>query len=118
MKKHFHMVVATIIFTQNAANDVEQGIPSGLTVNAIIQTQDGQINIAALGHAQQSAQIQFHQKIGQDFKVTVRDVIIDNLINLGQFTDEEWAKAPEGTKLQEKVPSSEELLASIQPANS
>lgn len=97
LKLHHHLVTAEIVFTQKGQDQI-----AALRINGLLVSEQKEIPVRSLGKAQQIVQMNFHQRM-QGQEVEVVDVVIFNLTYLGEFTQEEFHKAPEGTKLAEKT---------------
>lgn len=98
LKQHYHLVVAEIVFKPNDQDSI-----NAVRINGVIVDEQPQIPQRLLGKAQQIVQLNFHRKIEEESaNVTILDVVLMNLIHLGHFTQEEFFKTPEGTKLAEK----------------
>lgn len=114
LKLHHHLITAEIVFTQKGQDQV-----AALRINGLLISEQQELPVRSLGKAQQIVQMNFHQRM-QGQEVEVVDVVIFNLTYLGEFTQEEFHKAPEGTKLAEKtgaVPAAanEELPPASEP---
>ena len=97
-KKHYHLIVAEIIFTAN-----EQDVPNAVRINGVLVGDDKDLPSAQLGKAQQIAQMNFHQRMGEEMaNVRIVDVVLYNFVYLGHMTQEEFAKPPAGMKVQER----------------
>lgn len=96
-RQDYFMATGEVVFT--VATDET---PNAARCNAIIQTKDGRLSSLHLAKTQQLLQAQFFRKIGEIADVKVADVVILGIIHLGQFTEEEFNKAPEGMVIQEK----------------
>lgn len=95
-KHHHNLIVGEIVFKERNQENVHSIRVNGVLVNA-----DREIPVRMLGKAQQILQLNFHQRM-QDENIEVLDVVLTNFIYLGYMTQEEFHKAPEGAKLQEK----------------
>lgn len=71
---------------------------SALPQNAMITTDFQQIGEHQLGKAQQALQVTLFRKMGEAIKVV--DVILHNLVYLGQMTPEEFHAKPAGVDVQ------------------
>lgn|SRR5690606_20522611 len=95
-KLHHHLITGEIMFREKD----EERIAS-LRLNGILVDMDQELPVRLLGKAQQILQMNFHQRM-QDDNIEVLDVVLSGFTYLGHMTQEEFHKAPEGTKLQEK----------------
>ena len=86
-----------IVFVEPGSEQV-----NACRVNGVMVDPGRDIPIRLLGKAQQIVQLNFHQRM-QSETIEVLDVILINLMYLGHMTQEEFIKAPEGMKLQERV---------------
>lgn len=91
-KRFRFLCTGEVIFS---AKDTE-GVHS-IRLNAIASNDKPLIPVRLLGRMQQGLQYQFHQRM-QDPTLTVVDVVILNIVSLGEMTKEELhAAAPEGS---------------------
>lgn len=98
-KFHF-MVAAELVFTL-PAGEGEVAINTA-RVNSVVTHDKDTVPTHLLGQAQKAVQMQLFKRLGDEAaKVTVVDVVIINLMNLGYMTDAEFNAVPEGKKLQE-----------------
>lgn len=105
---HF-LVSATILFT--APDQPVAMVP----LNCVIVQEDKVHPVQSIAKMQQSAQFQFQQRY-QDGTLTVTDVIINSFMYLGDFTQEDFHKAPEGMTLQEQQAVQNRVQAEIDSA--
>lgn len=95
-RQEYFMVAGELIFRRK-----DDETPHVMKLNTVIMSKDGRIAVAQLGRAQQGLQMEFHRRM-QDPELEVIDVVLLNLMRLGQFTPEEFNAAPPGMKLQER----------------
>lgn len=96
-KKHHHFMVAgQIVFSEKDKPEVHV-----ISLNAILTGESTQIPIRAIGKAQQAIQIQFYERM-QEPTLVIRDVVILSFMYLGEMTEEEFKKPPEGMTMQPK----------------
>ena len=100
-KQFYYLVVGNVIV--NTENGV-QGIPQ----NAMIITDNTNIGVHQLGKAQQALQVTLFKKLGENLEVI--DVIVTNLVLLGEMTEAEFNARPEGLAVQERVKPSAEVI--------
>lgn len=95
-KKHHYLVTGELVYTVKDADNIH-----ALRLNAVVlgDTADT-IPARAIGAAQQALQMQFHQRMDNP-EVTVRDVVIMNMLYLGNMTAEEFQRPPENMRKQE-----------------
>lgn len=108
--KHHFLIAGELVFTQEGNDEV-----NAIRVNGVLLTDQTNLPVASLGKAQQVLQANFYERMkGQ--KVDVVDVILINITYLGQMTQEEFYKNPEGMglKVKEEVANAtlEEVIAS------
>lgn len=96
-KHHHHLVAGEIVFKQKDHDNIHS-----VRVNGVLIDPEKEIPVRLLGKAQQILQLNFHQRM-QDENIEVLDVVLTNFVYLGHFTQEEFHRVPEGTKLQEKA---------------
>ena len=96
-KFHHHLIVGEIVFVHQDNPDQ----PSAIRLNGVLMDKSRDLPVRLLGKAQQILQLNFHNRT-QDDKVKVVDVTLMGFSYLGEFTQEEFQAAPEGTKLQER----------------
>jgi hypothetical protein len=93
----YHFLIASeIVFSQKDQEQIH-----AIRLNSVVTSKTLNLPARMVGKAQQSAQIQFFQRMG-DETINVRDVVIITITNLGLMTEEEFQQPPEGMKLQEK----------------
>jgi hypothetical protein len=92
---HYHLVAGEIIFRHKEDEPL-----NAVRLNTVIQTLDGRVAARQIGLAQQSLQKQFFKNMN-DATLTVIDVVILLMTNLGQFTQEQFHARPEGMTQQE-----------------
>ena len=90
-KKFHFMIVGKIIFEVADTDGFQES-----TVNAIITNKENKIPAQMLGKAQQACQANLQLKLA-DTSFRPLDVVILNVVPLGNMTDAEFAKTPEGT---------------------
>ena len=89
---------------------VEDSMPNAIRANGVMILSERKINRYAMGKAQQILQANFHQKMGE-VQMKIVDVVITNFEWLGRMTPGEFAKMPEGLKMQERAPVGDEPSA-------
>lgn len=94
-KQYYFLVTGTVMFATT------EGETGQVMINAIVTNKDRLFPSRLIGKAQQAIQLHFFKKIN-DATVTVLDVPIQNIVNLGLMTEAEFHAAPEGTALQER----------------
>jgi hypothetical protein len=110
------LVAGEIIFNQ-ADSDVTHSV----RLNAMIAHTDVNLPARLIGKAQQTLQMLLFKRMGESAeaadiampKITVHDVVILNISNLGWMSEEEFNAPPEGTVKQEK----DKNPLSLVPAN-
>lgn len=110
---HYHMISGEIVFRTKGDEQI-----NAMRMNGILKDQERDIPVRLLGKAQQVLQLNFHQRM-QDQNLEVIDVVLMNFMYLGLFTEEEFHRAPEGTKLQEvpkEAPAPVDLDAAVAEA--
>ena len=116
LRQHYYMAVGEIVFGSTDP-ELKDAPPASVRVNCIVMSVDGRLGVTHLARAQQTLQMQFHQKFGVEAAkaVNVLDVVILGLIPLGLHTHEEFNRLPEGVKGIEEVqaPSSSPSMADI-----
>lgn len=110
--KHHFLITGEIVFTEKSSDEV-----NAIRVNGVLLTDQTNLPVASLGKAQQVLQANFHERMkGQ--KIDVVDVILTNITYLGQMTQDEFYKNPEGMELKVKEgpasPTLEEVIAAAQ----
>jgi hypothetical protein len=93
---HFHLAAGEILFHETG-NDAAAG---SVRLNAMLVTQTANITASDIGRVQQALQLNFFQKTG-DAAITIVDVVLLNLSYLGQMTQEEFQKMPDGVRLEQ-----------------
>lgn len=94
IRQHYHLVSGSVVIV--ISDDNVQAIP----VNAMLITDDGQLNFHALNKAQMALQATLSNKLGDVPKVV--DVLLHAISHLGAFTPEEWSHVPGGLNIQER----------------
>jgi hypothetical protein len=89
---------------------VERAFPNAIRANGVMMLSERKLNRYAMGKAQQVLQANFHQKMGE-VEVQVVDVVLFNFTWLGRMTPGEFSKMPDGLKIQERAPESDEPSA-------
>ena len=118
-KKHHHLIVGEIVFQTKD----DPGV-NAVRINGVIIDDQRELPSRLLGKAQQILQLNFHQRMGEESQsLNVLDVVLQNFVYLGHFTQGEFITPPEGTKVQEKVvplkahPSLEDSVAAATQAD-
>lgn len=100
-KQAYYIAVGEIVFHDAGVDYVQK-----ITANALVIHNEDNINLNQIGRIQQALQLQFFQKMQNNpNKPEVIDVIIQNLIFLGNMTPDEFKAGPDGTVLQEQLES-------------
>lgn len=86
---HYHLVSGQILYQVDGENG-----PGIITLNSLVKTEDGKLNLQMIGRAQQVLQANFLKKVGE-VKVQIVDVIILAITNLGVFTEDEFTRSSE-----------------------
>lgn len=90
-KVNWWLVAGQIVFKATPeSEDLHQAF-----LNAVIHDKSKHVPARGLGAAQRALQINFHKKFEGNPPVIV-DVIINNLVHLGEMTPEEFHAVPEG----------------------
>lgn len=105
-KQKYYLVAGELVYV-HADDETQQ--PVSIRANAIVISNTGKFAVPQLAQAQQALQQGFFQRSGSVEKVTILDVVINNLIPLGTFTKEEFNLPPVGA-VQELPP---EILAAL-----
>lgn len=94
---HHHLIYGEIVFKYKDHEQIHS-----TRVNGVLITSDQKITIRQLGRAQQTLQLNFHQRM-QDESIQVLDVILADFSYLGLMTKKEFEQPPQGTTLQLKA---------------
>lgn len=103
-RQDYFLATGEIVFTVGGSE-----IPNAARCNSVVVSNDGRVASLQLARTQQLLQTQFFRKIGEIADVKILDVVILGLVHLGQFTNEEFNKAPEGMAIQEQAPVPEPI---------
>lgn len=101
-KFHYFLVSGEVIFTHPES----EGIAS-MRLNTFLKLNSKVVATRNIAKAQQVLQVRMFERI-QDGQAQVQDVYIAGISYLGQMTEEEWTKAPEGMQLQERAETTSE----------
>lgn len=96
--KHY-LISGEIVFV--VTDDKGNENVNSLRQNGVMLTDAVGLPVHCLGKAQQVLQVKFMQNM-LDQPVKIVDVLLHNIVFLGEFTKEEFNAVPEGMKLQEK----------------
>lgn len=94
IRQHYHLVSGSVVIV--ISEDNVQALP----VNALLITDDGQLNFHGMNKAQMALQATLANKLGDVPKVV--DVILHSISHLGVFTPEEWSHVPGDLDIQER----------------
>lgn len=97
-KRYYHLIAGQIVFLNPENQD-----NGAVSLNAIVQTRDGNIGRHQLNQAQQSLQLHFFKNVG-DEKIQIIDVVLMSISSLGYMTEEQFLRVPEGAQLKEAAP--------------
>lgn len=101
-KRQYHWLVAGEIVFNYINKDSKEVSVNSAKVNCIIFSEKSHINMAQLGRANQTLQMQFYQRMGGTTEgIEVTNLTILGMIPLGHMTNEEFNRMPEGMKLQQ-----------------
>ena len=89
----YFLVAAEIMFQVKDQEGINM-----LRLNTVVMSQDPRFAVVQIARAQQSAQMQFHQKMENPL-LEVLDVIILGIMPLGLFTHEEFNLTAPGTTI-------------------
>ena len=95
-KQHYQLLVGEV-FVRDTKNDTVQSA----VLNAVLRDPIKEITVRKLAKAQQALQMQFLKKSGelmQSGHHEIADCIVHNIVYMGEFTEEEFQAAPEGTR--------------------
>ncbi len=95
-KLHHFLLVGEIVFREPNSEQI-----NALRVNGILIAPEKALPVRQIGKAQQVLQLNFFKRM-QIPDLQVVDVVLVNIIHLGEFTQEEFHQPPEGTVLKEK----------------
>lgn len=98
-KFHHHLITGEIVFRHKQD---ETGQVNAIRVNGVLLDEARDIPARLLGKSQQILQLNFHKRM-QDENIEVLDVVLVNFVYLGEFTEEQFHAAPEGTTLKPKA---------------
>lgn len=98
-KYHHHLITGEIVFRHKQD---ESGQVNAIRVNGVLLDEARDIPARLLGKSQQILQLNFHKRM-QDDSIEVLDVVLVNFVYLGEFTEEQFHAAPEGTALKPKT---------------
>lgn len=107
--EEYLLITGELVFVDPTV-DPEKQAPSAIRANGVMILSERKINRYAMGKAQQILQANFHQKMGE-IRMQIVDVVITNFEWLGRMTPGEFAKMPEGLKMQERAPAGDEPSA-------
>ena len=96
-QKHHYLIAAEIVFKHQ-----EQEQVTAVRVNGVLIQDELGLPQRSLGKAQQIVQLNFMRRMAEEAPfLTVLDVVLMNFVHMGQFTQAEFSKPPEGMKLAE-----------------
>lgn len=95
-KMHYFLIAANVLFT-----DKSKGIATAMPVNSMIVSDRRDFNRAMLARANQTAQVSFQQSLPAEANehVNIVGVQLANIIYLGEMTQTDFDKTPEGLGL-------------------
>lgn len=110
-KKFFYLVSATVVFGVRLDKDTVSE-PTTMPINTVVVGSEDRFPSAAIGRAQQAVQLALFKRLGdQAQNVEIADVVINNLMNLGYMTDEEFNVQPApATELPAEIKKQLELV--------
>jgi hypothetical protein len=110
-KKFFFLVSASVVFAVRMGKD-KMSDPTTMQLNTVVTGTEDRFPSKAIGHAQQAVQLALFKRLGDEAQnVEIGDVIINNLMNLGYMTDEEFnAKPAPAAELPEEIKKQLELV--------
>jgi hypothetical protein len=110
-KKFFYLVAATVVFAVRLGKD-KMSEPTMMPINTVVTGSEDRFPSAAINRAQQAVQLALFKRLGDDAQnVEVGDVVINNLMNLGYMTDEEFNVQPApATELPAEIKKQLELV--------
>lgn len=95
-KAHHFLVSAIILFTSNETPAV-----MSMPLNCAVTQKTKDLPVQSIARMQQAAQMQFHNR-HQDGSLKIIDVVINNIMYVGEMTQEEFTRPPEGMTVQEQ----------------
>lgn len=113
-RQKYYLVVGELVYIHK---DDENQAPTSIRANAVVMSTTGNFAIPQLAQAQQALQQGFFQRTGAVEQVTILDVVIMDLIPLGEFTKEEFNLPPNVHDVQQLSPEIlDELLRNTEEA--
>lgn len=97
-RKHHILIAGNVLFMHNTSQEM-----GSVPLNGVLVTNRKDMPAASLHKAQQVLQHNFHKASNNQGEVTVVDVVLQNLVYLGEFTEEEFQEPPAGMAKQEAV---------------
>lgn len=108
-RKHHFLIAGNVLF-QNKTSQELGSVP----LNGVLMTDRKEIPAASLAKAQQILQMRFFNNTGNTTEINVVDVVLQSIIHLGEFTQEEFQATPVGLSTEEAV---DKTLAAMEKAN-
>lgn len=107
-KMNYYLVAANIVYSLDGQDSL-----SMMPINSAVWSEnaDRLIRLRLIGKAQQAVQMAFMKKIN-DINVQIRDVVITNMIFLGNMTEDQFNEAPPGMEMKQMAAVGEETDAS------
>lgn len=112
VKKHHHLISGAVHFRNKDSNDI-----GSVPLNGVLLSDNKDIPMTSLGKAQKVLQLNFYRNAQADGKVEVVDVVLLNLVYLGEFTEAEFKAVPEGLSLQEVKTALSEATGAVVASN-
>lgn len=100
-KLHYFLITGQIMFKDNSLP--EQVSVNAVNTNAVMTSSQSTIPARGIAKAQQASQQAFIQRMDGLENINILDVIIMNIVYLGEFTQEDFQAPPAGVQVQEVV---------------
>lgn len=91
-RQNYYLISGEIVFQPKDAP--EDALPNAIRINGVVVSSDGRFAVPQIGRAQQTLQMNFFARMGEENKPEILDVVILGIIPLGSFTAEEFNKPP------------------------
>jgi hypothetical protein len=108
-RKHHFLIAGNVLFQNKTSQDF-----GSVPLNGVLISDRKDIPAASLAKAQQILQMRFYKNMGNAEEVVIVDVVLQSIVYLGEFTEEEFqanAVAPSAEEAAGKV------LDSMEQAN-
>lgn len=115
--KRFHFLISGSISFIDTTSEESAKRVNHLSLNGVLIQDKQGIPVKSLAKAQQVLQLNFFKQVGDEgANLQIVAVILNNLVFLGEFTEEEWNQQPAEVSSEVVIPSLGEEAAPTPPS--